>query len=342
MADNEHVYDDDVRRITAAELVPILPGHEGKGFRLEFRIVFKDGRVQHRRADQCTCPRAISEYERLYYRAKLDAAWSPSASPASSKSASKSVASGSHVHADDEATPSKAWQDEGEGSEYADDAHMDNISSDNSLWATYEDSKGRPGTDPEARAAIRKEWAAGDETFKTPKTEGSGSSDQDDVSDHTPKASVKSEALSDDSLAQELKAKGSPVASPGKVLHICLFQVLLLVPAVAARQLATWPSTSRLTQTFEEWAFGRKKIASDPNLPSTSGVQAFKKRKADEDIPAVSQQRRKKIKAIKAEADDNSLPAMPSFPAGPTACSKKAVELVDLTLDEDIFTVDSD
>lgn len=47
MADNEHVYDVDVERITAAELVPIAPGQEGKGFRLEFRILFKDGRIQY-------------------------------------------------------------------------------------------------------------------------------------------------------------------------------------------------------------------------------------------------------------------------------------------------------
>ncbi|KAH7713947.1 hypothetical protein AAVH_18681 [Aphelenchoides avenae] len=331
MADNEHVYDNDVRRITAAELVPIAPGQEGKGFRLEFRIVFKDGRIQHRRADQCTCPRAVHEYERLYYRGKLDAQWSPGPSPASSKSASKSEASSSRAHADDEATLSKAWQDEGEGSEYADDAHMDNISSDNSLWATYEDSKGRSGTDPEARAAIRKEWAAGDETFKTPKTEGSGSSDPDDVSDCTQKASVKSEALSDDSLAQELKAKDSPLASPEKG------------PAAragrrrkAARNLAF--DKPVYEKTFEEWAYGRKKIASDPDMPSSSGLKALNKRKAEkENIPKdVSLQRHKKIKV---EADDNSLPAMPAFPAGP---SQKTVELVDLTLDDDIFTVDSD
>lgn len=114
MADNEHVYDDDVRRITA-----------------------------------------MDEYERLYYRGKLDAAWSPSKAStptASSKSISKSEASGSRVDADDETTPAKAWHDEGEGSEYADDAHQDNISSDNRdniLRATYEDAEGRPGTDPE-------------------------------------------------------------------------------------------------------------------------------------------------------------------------------------------------
>lgn len=115
---------------------------------------------RHRAAAQCTCPRAIGEFERLYYRGKLDAEWSPGASPASSKSNSKSEASdmseasGSRVHAADEGTPSKAWQDEGDGSEYADDAHMVNISSDNSLWATYEDSKGRPGTDPEGTGPL--------------------------------------------------------------------------------------------------------------------------------------------------------------------------------------------
>ncbi|KAH7722511.1 hypothetical protein AAVH_10039 [Aphelenchoides avenae] len=340
MADNEHVYDVDVERITAAELVPIAPGQEGKGFRLEFRILFKDGRIQHRAAAQCTCPRAIGEFERLYYRGKLDAEWSPGASPASSKSNSKSEASdmseasGSRVHAADEGTPSKAWQDEGDGSEYADDAHMVNISSDNSLWATYEDSKGRPGTDPEARAAIRKEWAAGDETFKTPKTEGSGSSASGDVSDRTQKASVKSEALSDDSLAQELKAKGSPAASPDSG------------PAAnagrrrkAARNLAF--DKPAYEKTFEEWAFGRKKVASDPDLPSSSGLQALKKRKAEkENIPkAVALQRHKKIKV---EADDNSLPAMAAFPAGPSARTEKTVELIDLTLDDDIFTLDSD
>lgn len=45
MADNEHVYDTDVERITAAELMPILPS-QGGGFRLMYRIEFKDGRSQ--------------------------------------------------------------------------------------------------------------------------------------------------------------------------------------------------------------------------------------------------------------------------------------------------------
>lgn len=39
--------------------------------------------------------------------------------------------------------------DVGDGSEYADDGHLDNIPSDDSVWAVMEDENGRPGTDPE-------------------------------------------------------------------------------------------------------------------------------------------------------------------------------------------------
>ena len=93
---------------------------------------------------------------------------------------------------------------------------------------------------------------------------------------------------------------------------------------------------------FEEYVFGRKKVASDPALPdgpSGSGLQLFKKRSAakDKTQKASTSQR---YKRIKIEEDDESLPAMPAFPAGPSA--NKAVEVIDLTSDGDVITIDSD
>lgn len=105
----------------------------------------------------------------------------------------------------------------------------------------------------------------------------------------------------------------------------------------AVRDLA-FGKAARL-QTFDEWAFGRKKTASDPNVPSGSGLQAHKKRKAEKENGQNGSHLDKKIKL---EVDDGSLPAMPVYPTGPFKNEKKAVEVVDLTLDDDIFTIDSD
>lgn len=61
--------------------------------------------------------------------------------------------------------------------------------------------------------------------------------------------------------------------------------------------------------------------------------------KADNSPKASTSQR---YKMIKLEDEDGSLPAMPASPAGQPKGEKKEVEVVDLTLDDDIFTIDSD
>ncbi|KAH7717710.1 hypothetical protein AAVH_14854 [Aphelenchoides avenae] len=181
MADSEVILDKDVRHITGVRLVPALRGP----WQVYFDIVFVDGRAQQRPLEDCACPEAIKK-----------------------------------LLSDDEDVTSESVGASEEASE-ADDRHLDDVPSDDSIWETMEDSQGRRATSPTVRAAIRARASVPDETFRTPSKEGSrdGSSSQSSSSATTvePTSATKSAGSeTSDSLLVEIAASGVAVSnSPG-------------------------------------------------------------------------------------------------------------------------------